>query len=272
MNERSKNRGQMKSNFFLSLIALTTVFFLGCDRWQMHSGSQPGSIVKTFSGAPNLTVQDINGNPIASAQIMIGDSVGVPFANNVLTADANGTLAVPTAWTAPTSLSISAAGFVTASFLHTLPIAGIFKLRKQVLQNTVEYSGNTTGYPAFDDFSIAHISLVFEAINRSELANFSLAKIMSPESDSFSVLNNTVNVPSNLSIPDQTLSYIIHINVSKPLFRIPLQAASDHVMVGLHAQFPVTDLVRSVRNKASLFEMVNFFKLHKLKSTDPTCG
>ncbi len=249
----------MKTKTLSLTVLLASQIFLLTNCSPSGESKQSNPDVQVFTGATALTIQDTSGNPIPAAQVLIGDSAGVPFTNNLLTADAKGNLTLPSAWTSPATVSISAAGFVTASFLHSTPATHTFKLRKQLGLATVEYSGQTTGYPAFDDFSVAHVSLVFEALKRSDLANFSISKIVSPESDSFSVLGNAVTVPSNLAIPNQTLSYIIHINVNKPEFRIPLTTSSDHLMIGLHAQFPVTDLVKAVRSKASIFDMINFF-------------
>ncbi len=255
----------MKSKFYsISLLALIGLLFCGCDRWLQHSESSNSNFFKIFDSSAILSVQDINGIPIAGAQVMIGEALNVPFTNNLFVTDSLGNINIPANWMTATSLSVSANGFITASFLHSPPIAGVFKLRKQNLLKKVEYSGVTKGYPPFDDYSVAHISLVFEALKRSELADFSIANIISPDSDSFSVFGNQITVPSNLSIPDQILSYIFPFRLAKPGFRLPLQTESDHLMVGLHAQFAVTDLVRSVRDKAAIFAMINFFSFTSL--------
>ncbi len=232
-------------------------FLIGCNSPRSSETSNPDE--KVLTGTPALIVQDLGGRPIPNAQILIGDAVGQPFPKNQFTTDSNGSIALPKDWKESATVSVSARGFVTASFLHMTVSAHTMKLRNQINSSKVEYTGKTSGYAPFNDTSTAHVSLVFEALKRSELGSFSLSNIVSPESDSFSVLGNTVSVPSNLAIPDQTLSYFFHFKVSKPQFRIPLTTSADHLMVGLHAQFPVTELIKSVRNKDSIYNMINFF-------------
>ncbi len=250
----------MKLNHYpVTLFAIFSLLIANCTQSPSSQVAPSKPETKILESSTAISIQDTEGAAIANAQILIGDSLNSPFSNNLYTADAKGLVAVPTDWTTTTSLNISANGYITASYLHTAPGAGIFKLRKQNLSKSVEYSGSTIGYPPFDDYSQAHISLVFEALKKSELANFSLSQMISPEIDTFSVFGSKVSVPSNLAIPDQILAYILPFRFSKPNFHLPLPVQSDHVMVGLHAQFAVADLVKGSQNKASIFEMINYF-------------
>lgn len=215
-----------------------------------------------------LSILDTENLEVPLAKILIGAKIGEPFQNNFLTADLHGQLKIPSEWTSDQSVSVIAEGFVPVSFLHTSPGAHVFKLRKKSVKNNLEYSGSTAGYPPFDDRSIGHVSLVFEAFRRANFWDFSLAQLLSPEADHLSVVGNDVAVPSNLAIPNQTVAYIISINISKPVFRIPLEPEANHLMVGLQAHFPVTDLIRGVRAKKSVFDMINIFEFASFTAED----
>ena len=252
------------SGVLISSPMMMSTLLVSCSRDQSSHENAQAPQTKISDTSSFISIQDVSGTPIAEAQVLIGEALNVPFENNLFLSDKNGKIPMPSTWTTTTPLSVAAKGYVTASFLHTSPNGGTFKLRKLHLQKWVEYSGRTTGYQVFDDYSVANIGLVFEAIKRIDLADFNISKIISPEIDTFSVFGSNVSVPSNLSIPEQTLSYIIPFKIAKPGFRVQLETQSDHLMVGLHAEFPVTDLIRGARNNTGIFEMINFFSFTSL--------
>jgi len=123
-----------------------------------------------------------------------------------------------------------------------------------------EIKGTTTNYTIKDGDGWIDFALVLPAMNSEELINFDLAKIISPESDEIKVLGQSAKVPSNLSVPKQKESYFLSFTVDKNQFRSYLPDQGMYNLYALRGRFPVSDVVKGVQAKKSVFELINFFE------------
>lgn len=130
------------------------------------------------------------------------------------------------------------------------------------LDGFYEISGTTSNYKIKNSDGWVDFSLVIPAMNAEELMNFDMAKIMSPVSDTISVLGKSFQVPSNLSLPKQTESYFLSFTLEKLKYRSYLQEVGNYNMYALQGQFPLKDAVSGFQNGKSIFEMVNLFKFY----------
>lgn len=122
-----------------------------------------------------------------------------------------------------------------------------------------EVSGTTTNYVIKNSDGFVDFSLVIPAMTSEELINFDMAKIMSPVSDQVSVLSKTFEVPSNLSLPQQTESYFLSFTLEKLTYRAYLSQPGKYNMYALTGKFPIKDAVNGFQDGKSIFEMVNLF-------------
>src|SRR5690348_16821889 len=57
-----------------------------------------------------VVVTDVTGTPVSHAQVLIGQREGVPFADNYITADGAGRVAIPSGWKDKQPVTIAADG------------------------------------------------------------------------------------------------------------------------------------------------------------------
>jgi len=145
-------------------------------------------------------------------------------------------------------------------------LAAVFFLQgayggERVLPGLNEVQGTTENYQIADKDGLADFSLVIPAMSAEELATFDMARIFSPESDTIKILAFSLALPSNLSVPKQTESYILPFTVEKNQFRIFLPDGTYN-MYALRGQFPVKDVIQGLQNKLTLFDLINLFKFY----------
>lgn len=150
----------------------------------------------------------------------------------------------------------------TLLILGWLFLFNVSAANERVLPGLSEIKGTTTDYKIVNKDGLADFSLVIPAMNSEELANFDMGRIFSAESDTVKILSYSLAIPSNLSVPEQSESYFLSFTVEKNLFRAYLPNGENFNMYAIRGQFPVSDVIKGVQNKKTLFELVNFFKFY----------
>ena len=172
------------------------------------------------SHVTTLTIADESGAPVEGASVMIGESPGVPFVGNTLTTDHGGHIILPSSWLTSEAVTIDSPGFVRATYLDLTPQGSILKLRRDISASPppasrFELDGDTSGFGQLKNDGIFDIGLVVQAVPRAQLSTLNLQTLISPEVDHFTVLGQSVDLPSNITIPDQTESYIFPLHCNK---------------------------------------------------------
>ena len=224
------------------------------DQVSRDTGSR--LVAETASG-PVLTVHDSYGNPMAGAKILVGQRQNVPYANNYVTTDASGQAIAPADWTTAQPVTIEAAGHVRVTYFGQKPEAATFKLRKTITQQRHEIKGETVGFGNLPNDGIMDVGVVFNAIPRSQASTMQITNLISPETDTMTVFGQTFEIPSNLTVPTQTETYIFPIQFSKPVFRHYVPHGGDWKIVAARARFPLKEVVDGMRGGKKIWDMIN---------------
>jgi hypothetical protein len=261
----------MKSTIFLSVTTQITALMLA---FANPAHAQSMSTETTRWAAFNLTITDTAGQPISGAQVMIGEDTNLPFSGNILTTDQNGNVEIPQVWRTAEPVTITAQGFVKATYLSLEPVVQTLQVRTEtsslVPAKRFELKGNTSGYGNLKNDGIFDIGLIVQAVPRAQLSTINIQSLISPETDHFTVLGQSADLPSNIAIPDQTESYIFPLKFSKPTYRLYLPTAGAWQIASLHARVPFSATVDALQNGKSIVDLVNSFDFAEASITPVT--
>jgi hypothetical protein len=253
---------------FIKRTALLAVAFatsVSCAEQQtpsgilQDSGFQADTLVSLVPNHNMLDIVDQNGQPVAGATVMIGYEPGNPFAGNVITANGNGQIAIPSDWKAALPVTVQAAGFVTTTVPVALPGDQTIKLSRQEGTGKFEIAGTPQNYGRLPTDGKVDFALVIPALSRESMLAFDISSVMSPESDTIEIIGNELKVPSNLSLPQQRENYIFPIEFNKPNYRTYVRDQGQYLVSATRGNFPLQRVVNDIRGGKSIFEVVNHF-------------
>jgi hypothetical protein len=225
------------------------------------------------ASAASLTITNVKGQPLSDARVMIGMHENVPFPGNILTTDAQGQVQIPAQWTDAQAVTIDANGYVLATFFARLPQDATLAVNETPSNSRYELHGKTTNFSGMDSsYGYGHVGLIYPAVSRSKAATFQLSNVISPISDTISIMGKHVEVPSNLTFPSQTVTYILPIHLDKPDYRFYLPESRNWKMVASHLKFPVQKVVDEIRGGKSIFDVLNDFELVEASVKDVNVG
>jgi hypothetical protein len=251
---------------FLSLLLIGLMTVTGCgeitSRKANDQGDSATSQARSFAetASATLIVNGPSGAPIAGAKVMVGTRANVPFPGNVLTTDRNGQVRVPNGWNSPQPVTVEAAGFVRATYFGRSPQDGTLRLSKSVSDQNHELKGVVSGYGNLPNDGWMDVGFVIPAIHRSQLNFFQAAALVSSEVDSFKVFGQTVEIPSNLTIPRQRETYIIPLTFEKPTYRTYLTETGTIPVAATHVKFPFREVADALRGGTPLIQLINKFQ------------
>lgn len=206
-----------------------------------------------------IRIVDTHGNGIAGASVLIGGALGDPFAGNQLITDANGYATPPAAWKSALPLTVEANGFVRTTYIPVSPGQIQLELRRGDSPNSYQISGQTQGFGDLRTDGKVDFGLVIPAIHKSQMLQFDVGNMVSPEVDTISVVGRTIEIPSNITLPQQRESYIFPITLNKPNYRMFVRQTGIYNMVAMHGQFPLQTVVDELRAGKSMFDMIKHF-------------
>ncbi len=231
---------------------------------------EPFIIPAAFS----LQVTDVTGHPVAGASVMIGLSPNVPFADNTLITDQDGRVNLPTLWLDAQPVTIEAQGFVRATYMAVQPSMSVLQIRsetkQQATQARFELTGTSSGFGKLKDDGIFDLGMIIQGITRAGLSSISLTSLISPEVDHFTVMGQSVDVPSNITMPDQTESYIFPLRFNKPGYRLYLPSDGAWKVSALHVRVPFKTMLDAVQNGQPFTDLVNNFDFREGSINDVT--
>jgi hypothetical protein len=205
-----------------------------------------------------LTITDSSGIAIAGAQVLIGTGLNTPFTGNFLTTSASGQVAFPSAWTTAQPITIQATGFVRTTFMAQMPTAQTFKLRPQPSSTQLLVTGQTTGFGDLQNDGNLNVGIVFPGFSRQNLMSFQLSDVISPVNDQISIAGQNISLPSNVTLPQQTQTYIFFpITFNKPQYRFFVSQTGTYSMVAERAQLPFQKIVQAASSGQSLMDSIN---------------
>ena len=208
-------------------------------------------------------VQAQNGQPLLAARILIGMDVSVPFDQNLLITDGRGEFVAPEQWVDSQPVTIEAPGFVRVTYFDVSPDQPqTFVLRPLVAPSVAfELSGLATGFQVKNRDGQVDFGLTVPVVKPEELFQFNLNMILSPYSDSISIIGRQVEVPSNVTLPKQRESYILPITLEKPQYRMGFVESGTKHLVSLSGTFPVKPVFDAFRAGSSFADVINSFNM-----------
>lgn len=209
----------------------------------------------------NLTVVDQNGKPIPNAQILIGSDLNQPFANNFIATDSVGGFQAPDGWSRPEAVTISAPGFVRATYLKQSPKGQSFALRPIEGGNLYQLNGHTTGHNVVDYDGQIDFGLVIPAISKAGFFNLDISDFISTDTDTITVAGKSMALPSNITLPKQQESYFITIELNKPDYRLNFKNNGMKPVFAAKGRFALDDMVNAYQSGKQIFELANNFSM-----------
>jgi len=221
------------------------------------------AILAAFMGssaiAQTLKVLDENNQPVANADIMMGYEKSNPFNGNVVKTAADGTATVPTDWKHALPVTIMAPGHITTTIPVLLPGEHTLYISKNDGTANLEIKGTTKQFGNLITDGKVDFGMVIPAMSRSSMLSFDISSVISPQNDTIEIIGNSVDIPSNVTLPTQEESYIFSITLDKPDYRVYVRDPGTYNMYVMHGQFPLQRVVNDIRGGKSIFEVINHF-------------
>lgn len=211
------------------------------------------------NAADILTVVDEKGAPVANANILLGYEVDKPFPGNTVTTDAKGTASIPADWKAELPLTVQADGYVITTIPSATPGMMTIGISHQEPNTEYEVKGTTTDYGTLVTDGKVDFGMVIPGISRMQMLAFDLSTVISPKVDTIDVIGNSVDIPSNIALPEQTETYVFPIDFNKPEYRVYPREMGQYEMFAARGQFPLQRVVNDIRAGKSMFELINYF-------------
>lgn len=237
---------------------------VGCSKEDKPAKPSNLSFFGLFQGQSTnqITIINTNDQPIAGAQILIGDSLNAPFSGNFIQTDANGNAEIPAGWDSAQSLTIQAQGYVRATYLAQEPGAVTIKLRKLVAKTQYEVKGPTAGLPIQDKDGWVDFGLVMPAFSKADILAFNMDNFISPQNDTIEAMGQKIDIPANISLPEQREKYALFtLTLDKPNYRIYFGTPGVSRVFAAKGRFPFKSTVDALRGGADFFDLINDFKL-----------
>ncbi|NJL25070.1 MAG: hypothetical protein HC902_07785 [Calothrix sp. SM1_5_4] len=162
-------------------------------------------------------------------------------------------------WKASLPITIQAPDYITQTLPDADPGQHVFHLVQKEKEREYEIKGDTTDYGRLLTDGKVDFGLVIPAISREQMLAFDVSSVISPRNDQISIIGNTVDIPSNIALPQQTESYILPISLNKPGYRTYVRNPGQYRLSITHGQFPLQRVVNDIRAGKSMFELINYF-------------
>ncbi len=225
--------------------------------------SLPVAYAHSFS--LDILITDHQKVPVGHAKVLFGPEKGVPFSNNLLISQNDGTLSPPLGWWRQNTslpITIDSTDHILATYI-TDSQRESFYVTDLDHKELIPIKGQVTGYRSLRDFDEkVDFSLVLSSLKRSHLLHFDISRLWSPENDVLKFpLRVKLKVPSNLSLPNQKESYgIFTLNFNKPSYRHFTHQHGPQKVLALHGRFPLKTIIDGYREKKSFLKLINHFK------------
>lgn len=225
------------------------------------NAASPQAAIELLS-ADKVTILDESDQPIPQASILIGNQPGDPFPGNVVSTNESGQATVPLSWHSELPLTVQKEGFVTLTIPSSTPGERTFHLSKTEGSKELEVSGITTNWPRIiNNDGKVDFAIVIPSFKRSQIPSFDLSNVISPEIDRITVGTKEIGIPSNISLPKQSETYIIvPVTLDKLPYRNYARESGDYNYVAARGWFPLQRVVDDIRGGKSFYEVINYFQ------------
>lgn len=226
------------------------------------NGGDPAFIAVTTAVPQTNTIQFLNeaGQPLVGAKILIGYDINDPFNGNEFVTDTSGLVNIPNDWKAALPVTVVSSGNVRTTYDNVAPTTTTLQVSMAEGQENLEVKGNTTEFGNLPRDGMVDFGLVIPGFTQKKLLHFDISAVISPSVDTIRVAGQKLEIPSNLTLPSQTESYIIPIKLNKPRYRTYVRQEGQYKFFAMHGKFPFKKVIDDVRGGKSVFEVVNHFE------------
>lgn len=258
----------------LVLILMTSSLLAGCSKDKDDKKEPKGQLSQMVGQwlekmdftlnlrSQSLHVVDMQGKAVPQAQILVGESLNSPFAENFLTTDSEGIFVAPESWQTEQMVTISAPGFVRTSYFGQRPQGQTFQIRSMETSTPFELQGQGTGFQLKDKDNLIDFALVMPMITRQSLFAFDMGMFVSPISDQVDIYGQKISIPSNVILPKQKESFgFIPVELAKPLYRLHFQTPGIKRVFAARGQFPFKQVAQELQNNRPFLALVNYFSI-----------
>lgn len=249
-------------------LALALLSLTACGKIELQpldgSPLAPDRVFELFGPqikSRDIQVVDTEGNPIAGAQVLIGEQLSQPAADNFVSTDSLGRFTAPPSWQGPEPVTISAPGYVRATFLKQTPQGQNLTLRRAYSATGFQLKGRTDGHQVVNNDGKVDFGLVIPAFGRKDILHFDIKDLISADQDTIQVVGRNIKVPSNLTLPRQEENYFVTIRFNKPNYRMHFRSEGVKTVFAGRAQFPLEEVINASQSGKELFELANVFTL-----------
>ena len=255
----------------MGFAALIAGSFWGCSKANLPQTDGLQSALETGSGHPQgsrtllesttVRILDDNAQPVVGAEVLVGTGQNSPFVGNFVKTGSDGRIPALSGWKSALPVTISAPGFVRASYWSQVPLGQDLTIRHEAPKAQFELKGTTPGMTPVDGSGICDFSVVIPALKRADILRFDINKFISPQVDTISIMGQSIHIPSNVTLPKQQQSYIFPITIEKPAYRIYFGAKGTQKVFTIHGQFPFNDVVDKMQNGSQFYDVINEFTM-----------
>ncbi|MBK9294413.1 MAG: hypothetical protein IPM57_08200 [Oligoflexia bacterium] len=210
-----------------------------------------------------IKVENLNGEPEAGAQVLVGHKPNDPFENN---------------WTRTNSQGI--VSFKNIENIENLPITIVSPLRPNVTylkqsgnyfellvpspkpQDISDLKGQFKGWLSPGQNNHVDFGVVLPLINASRIFELQVSDFMSTKMDQITVAGKTIFLPSNISLPKQKLKYsIFTITLEKPSYMLPVPSPQKYHFSAFTGRFPFEKVANTLMsNDKTFLDVINDVK------------
>lgn len=224
---------------------------------------------------PNLNFQvvvvDELGKGVSGATVQLGVRPGVPFSGNVLKTDARGMVEAGAAelWARDWNeipVTVEAPGFIRSTVYGISREENRIVLSRARSMGKTELIGKTTGYGRLSSNGTLDVSLVFPSVLEKDLGRLELTSLIGAGVDRVSVYGQDLELPENLSVPQQTETFMgfIPVTLDKLQYRVRFPFEGDLGVSAVRAQFDFKKTVGDLRDGKSFFDIINRFQFRSM--------
>lgn len=218
--------------------------------------------IHAFAGQIEVSVRDQSGNPAAEAFVLIGPSENSPFQGNWVKTGNDGVAAFIADDIQNQPITLSKKGYPHITYYNQSGSRFDLRLPDALPTQTVEVSGEFTGWQNPGEGNNASVGLFFPLLTLNKLFTFQISDFVSSALDKITVMGKDIYLPANISLPQQTLYYgFFPIDLDKPQFRLPVPSPGLYHFTGVTGRFPFQKVVDKLRNKQTFYDVLNDMSL-----------
>lgn len=256
MNKNLKRLGMLSTAILLAACSVDK----SNSRYSKPEDENQFQAHTTIQKLSQILITDTYGAPVSGAQVMIGTAPNKPFANNIVTTDKTGSFVPPKDWNSELPLTITANGYVRTTYMAQVATQKTFIIRAIAPLVKPELNGVTNGFDELKKDGFVDVGIVIPALTRLDLASFQPSALMSPELDTIKTAGQTLYVPSNITFPEQSETYIIvSVKFNKPNYRMFVDRHANYKVVSAHVKFPLKKVISDSQNGKTGIDLVNNF-------------